>query len=65
VLHALASTIAWTIAVAIGLAFLGLLLRLLRVIFQDSVGKPGLRALMLAAVGFGAVVLWSASRVVP
>jgi NhaP-type Na+/H+ or K+/H+ antiporter len=65
VLHALASVIAWVIAIAVGLSLLGLLAWLLRVILRDSARKPRMRALMLIAFAFGLFVLWSASRVVP
>jgi hypothetical protein len=65
VVHALASAIAWVIAVALVLGLLALLLSLLRVILRDSVGKPRRRALTLSAFAFGLFVLWSLSQVVP
>jgi len=65
VLHALASVIAWVIAVAATFALLGLLVWLLRVILRDSVGKPGLRARMLTAFALALFMLWAASQAVP
>jgi hypothetical protein len=65
VLHALASVIAWAIALGVTLGLLGSLVWLLRVILRDSVGKPGLRALLLIAFALALFVLWSASQAVP
>ena len=64
-LNALASVIAWAIALGITLGLLGLLVWLLRVILRDSVGKPGLRALLLTAFALALILLWSASQAVP
>ena len=64
-LNALASVIAWAIALGITLGLLGLLVWLLRVILRDSVGTPGLRALLLTAFALALILLWSASQAVP
>ena len=64
-LHILATMIAWVFALAIGFGLLGLLIWLLRVIYKDSIGKPGLRAVMIFGLAFGGFVLWSGSRIVP
>jgi hypothetical protein len=61
----LASVIAWVLALALTLGFLGGVFWMLREVLRNSVGKPRRRALTLSAVAFGLFVLWSASQVVP
>ena len=46
-LHVLASVIAWIVAIAMALGFVGLFIWLLRVLYSDSTGKPALRVVML------------------